>query len=777
MDLAEIIGMFVNTLAMRNSPFGEKKFIDFLEEVKEKTLKAFENQDYQYEDLVEKVALTRDTSRNPLFDTMFVLQNMEITEINIPGLELSPYPYENKTAKFDFSLTVVEAEEKVLLNFEYSTKLFKEETANRFITYFKNVVNGFIENKDRRISDLEILTGEEKNRVLFEFNDTGAEYPKDKTIHQLFEEQAAQTPDYIALHGCMIAWMDGEVARNVSLTYRQLNEQSDRMAGLLIERGVQFDTIVAIMMERSVEMIIGIMGILKAGGAYLPIYPGYPRDRIDYILKDSKAKLTINYEFLKDAPQAPLHHSSFSVQHSNHLCYIIYTSGSTGNQKGVMVEHQQLVNFIYHMFSQYDRNVSCDDRCLSLTNIMFDVSVWEFFLPLLFGARLVLTPGQKIFDVFELARSISEEGITLIYLPPSLLKLVCEELKKQPGQLKLNKMLVGVEPIRDEILEDYMCLNPGMKIINGYGPTETTICATSYNYFSHKPIGEIVPIGVPLSNTQVILLDPFGSIVPQGIPGEICISGDGLSRGYLNKPELTAERFQRNVISHLSLVNGKFQRNGNPSNPPNDQCPMTNDYFYNPLNLTNDQCPMTNDYFYNPLNLNNDQCPMTNDRFYKTGDIARLLPDGNLLFIGRRDNQLKIRGYRIELGEVENCLLKHPGIREVVILPKEDAGGDKYLVAYFVSDRELTGTELKKHLLNDLPDYMVPSYFVQMEKIPLTSNGKIDRKALPKPELKVGDNYIEPRDEIETKMAVIWSEVLPSGRPFIKGHDIGIKNS
>ena len=742
-DLEKIIGVFVNTLALRNYPSGEKKITDFLTEVKDRTLNAFDNQDYQYENLVEKVVLTRDLSRNPLFDTMFTLQNTGPQKIDVPGLKLLPYEYENKTSKFDLTLIAVEIEEKLNLAFEYSTKLFRRETVERLIIYFKNILRNVVENKNRSIFQLEILSAEEKKRILFEYNDTEADYPKEKPIHQLFEEQVKRTPDHIALVGANRHLRNRHLCVPINLSYRHLNEQSNRLGELLIKKCVQADTIVAILMQRSAAMVIEILGILKAGGAYLPIDPNYPQERIDYLLKDSGARILINKSEIRNPkletnPNVQIINaqnknqnfgavfvlnlenlnfdsvSCFDIRTSNlsssNLAYVIYTSGSTGRPKGVLVEHRSVVNLIYHMYNHYEKEVGIHDRCLGVTNFMFDVSVWEFFLPLAFGAKLVLLQDQEIFDVFALAKAILAGGITLIYLPPALLKPVHEQLKIQSGRLKLDKMLVGVEPIRDEILEDYMRLNPGMKIINGYGPTETTICATSYNYFSHDPLGDIVPIGVPLANTQVILLDTFGCIVPQGIPGEICISGDGVSRGYLNNPELTAEKF---VFRHSSFV---IRSHSN----------------------------------------------FSNDHFYKTGDIARFLPDGNLLFIGRRDNQLKIRGYRIELGEIENRLLKHPEVQEALVLSTEDKdrGGNKSLAAYYVSDSDLPAAELREHLLSGLPDYMIPSYFVHLEKIPLTPNGKVDRRALPRPEFKTGKNYVAPKTGVEKKISHTWKEVL-----------------
>ncbi|HLP59694.1 MAG TPA: amino acid adenylation domain-containing protein [Candidatus Deferrimicrobium sp.] len=728
-DLQGIVGMFINTLAMRNYPVGEKTYESFLKEVITGCVSGFENQDVQFEDLVDNLDLERDASRNPVFDIMMMVQNFrrvgEVEGVSRAEVE-SPAAgeYKNSTAKFDMTFLVNEQGDDIFINIQYYTAIFKPATIQRIASYLKNVIKAVGQNPGLTLMNIEIISDEEKQQVLVEFNDTARNFPRDKTIHQLFAEQVEKTPDHIALVGadprvCPTLFV-GLVrpvrpVGPVQLTYRQLNGQSDRLAGLLIEKGVLPDNIVGIKMERTIEMVIGIFGILKSGGAYLPIDPEYPGERIDYMLKDSGARIFVlnfeNFNSLIGCPRRGL--SNFDIRISNfnslNLAYIIYTSGSTGKPKGVAVEHSQLVNFIYHMYGRYEREVGVHDRCLGITNFIFDVSVWEFFLPLSFGAGLVLLPGQKIFDVFELGRAIREEAITLIYLPPALLKPVHEQLKKRPGGLRLNKMLVGVEPIRDEVLENYMRLNPGMKIINGYGPTETTICATSYNYFSHEPVGEIVPIGVPLSNTQVILLDADDCMVPQGIPGEICISGEGVSRGYLNNPELTCEKFR--------IKNGKGEA-----------------------------------------------------ILYRTGDLARLLPDGNLLFIGRRDNQLKVRGYRIEPGEIENRLLKHPGIREAVVLSIEDPGGDKHLAAYFVSDRELADTELREHLLNDLPEYMIPTYFTPLEKIPLTSNGKIDRKALPKPGLmKTGENYTAPRNEIEKKLVEVWSEVL--GRQVSIGID------
>jgi len=728
-DLEPIVGMFVNTLVMRSQPAGEKLFKNYLEEVKAQTLKAFENQEYPFEELVGKLNVARDTGRNPLFDVVFNLLNIEEYQGDFLGME-GPGPDHDRrregTSKFDLTLSAVDHGERLFCIFEYSAELFKPATIERFIAYFKKISTLLSGNPGQKIAELEIISESDKHWLLYEFNDTGAEYPREKTIHECFAEQVEKSPDSIAIVGA-----DLRVCP-VGLTYRELDEQSDRMAGLLIEKGVGPDAIAAIMMECSVEMMIAIFGILKAGGAYLPIEPGYPQERIDYILKDSGAKLMIGraeerksgraeFVFSCFFPASPL--PRFLASDSSNLAYLIYTSGSTGRPKGVAVEHSQLVNFVYHMYNRYDRAVDVHDRCLSVTNIMFDVSLWEFFLPLTFGAGLVLFPRQKRFDVLALAGAITREQITLIYLPPALLPDVCEQLKTQRSRLSLNKMLVGVEPIRDAVLEGYMQLNPGMKIINGYGPTETTICASSYDYYSHPPQGEIVPIGVPLSNNRIVLLDAAGYLAPRGIPGEICISGDGVARGYLNNPELTAEKFNK---SFAGVKGGLFQK------PPLVA--------------------------------------------YHTGDLAQFLPDGNIRFLGRKDHQVKIRGFRIELGEIEKQLMKHPLIKEAVVINR-NGRGRQYLCAYFAAARPVeTGNipaqELKTYLQEKLPAYMVPNCFVRLEKIPLNPNGKVDHKALPLPaesDFPFSGQYQAPETNIQRIITETWQAVL--GREKIGIHD------
>ncbi|HLP47728.1 MAG TPA: amino acid adenylation domain-containing protein, partial [Candidatus Kapabacteria bacterium] len=506
----------------------------------------------------------------------------EIAEVNIPGLKLSPYPYENKTAKFDLTLTAFEGEEKLLFNFEYCTKLFKAETVNRFITYFKNIVNGIIENKDRRIADFEIITEEEKKKILFDFNDTETQYPKDKTIHQLFTEQTEKSPDRIAVVGGTA--VETLRATSLQITYFELNEQSDHMAGLLIEKGVLADTIVAIMMERSVEMIIGIFGILKSGGAYLPIDPDYPQERIDYMLKDSKAKILItNKSEIRnpklESPRRGLQHSNFS-----NLAYVIYTSGSTGKPKGVMIEHCSLVNRLNWMQKAYPLDKR--DTILQKTTFTFDVSVWEIFWWSIVGARLCLLPpgGEK--DPEQITLAIERNYITTMHFVPSMLSVFLDYLKESNQTKKMSTLKWVIAsgeallPVHVERFNELLTRKNDVLLVNLYGPTEATIDVSYFNCLQ-KNEREIIPIGKPIDNINLYILDKNFHYQPIGVVGELYIFGAGLARGYLNNPELTAIKF----ISVSSVA-----------------------------------------------------------KIYKTGDLAKWLPDGNIEFLGRIDHQVKIRG-------------------------------------------------------------------------------------------------------------------------------------
>ncbi|MCU0289343.1 MAG: amino acid adenylation domain-containing protein, partial [Acidobacteria bacterium] len=530
----------------------------------------------------------------------------------------------------------------------------------------------------------------------------------------------------------MIAWMDGEVgagavetlrATSLQITYSELNKQSNRLAGILIEKGVLPDDIIALQLERSNEMIISILGVLKSGAAYMPINPKQPEARTEFMLKDSRAKLIINYEFFKKAPQASfLHHSSFIIQHSNHLCYVIYTSGSTGKPKGVPITHANFSPLIHWGYKNLGINEN--DRVIQNLSYYFDWSVLEIFLALTTGASLHMISESILLNPEAEVDFILKNTITVLHITPTQYGYLLNAGKKLKP---LKYLFIGAEKLTFDLGERSIAsVNNDCRIFNMYGPTETTIISAvleidKTKYLNYKELTS-VPIGRASAGLLLVVLNKYGQLCPVKIVGELHIAGPGVANGYLNNPELTAERFKRNVISQWSFVNGKSQT-GN-----------------------------------NFLNLTNDQCPMTNDHFYCTGDLVRWLPGGVIEFLGRIDHQVKVRGFRIEMGEIENQLLKHTNIKEAVVLVNED--GDKSLIAYIVPNTELMENKLREYLRENLPDYMIPSYFVQLEKIPLTPNGKLDRKALPKPQPKTCQSYIAPRDEIEKKMTAIWSEVL-----------------
>ncbi|HLP58795.1 MAG TPA: amino acid adenylation domain-containing protein, partial [Candidatus Deferrimicrobium sp.] len=688
-DLQKIIGMFVNTLALRNYPNGEKAFPEFLNELKDRTLAAFENQEYQFEDLVEKVAINRDISRNPLFDVLFVVQNIrrvpgDIFENSTIENEMVPHNNDNikRESKFDLEINAWEVGPGLKIVFGYCTELFKKETIERFIIYFKKIIAIAAQEPGIRISDIEIISEEEKKRIINEFNDTAADYPKDKTIHQLFAEQVGRTPDRIALVGA-----DLRVCP-VNLTYRQLNEQSGRLAGQLIKQGVQPDTIVAIMGERSLETIVGLIAILKSGGAYLPIDPEYPQERIDYMLKDSGAQMMIGNRHTC----SKIHCSSFITHHSNQLAYVIYTSGSTGKPKGVMIENRSVINFIKGITDIISFQEG--ERILSLTTISFDIFGLETILPLTKGSTVIIGSAEEQRDAGLGSRVMIREDITIFQATPSRLQLFIQDLEPGENLKRLKYLLVGGEVFPEALLAKLKQRTGGI-IYNVYGPTETTIWSTIKEVGSSNKLN----IGKPLANTFIYILSRGGLPLPVGVAGEIRISGAGVARGYINRPELTQEKFT-----------------GNPF--------------------------------------------VKGERQYSTGDIGRWLPDGNIECLGRIDHQVKIKGVRVEPGEIENQLLKHLRIKDTAVLVKEDEAGDKSLSAYFVSDIVLSDTELRDYLLNHLPDYMIPSNFVQMDKIPLTPSGKVDRGALPGPEAKKSGNYVAPRNEIEKKLVKVWSEIL-----------------
>ncbi|HLP59043.1 MAG TPA: amino acid adenylation domain-containing protein, partial [Candidatus Deferrimicrobium sp.] len=697
-------------------PSGEKKFADFLAEVKAKTLKAFENQEYQYEDLVEKVAVTRDVSRNPLFDTMFVLQNIDAAEINMPGLKLLPYEYENKTSKFDLTITALERGEELGISFRYRTALFKNETMERFSMCFKQMTANILQNPGIKIEEIDIITETEKKRVLFDFNDTEAVYPTGKTIRRLFAEQVEKTPDNIAVVS--------EEQRIIQITYRELNNRSNRLANRLKAKETRHSAIVGIMVRPSPAMVVGIIGILKAGCAFLPIEPESPGDRINYILNDSNMNILLTQGHLQETFHAGIEiiniddAALYKGQCENPVnvitpadpVYVIYTSGTTGKPKGALINNRNLVNYV-GWFVQTNRQDAINKAILT-SSFAFDALYTQFFSSLLSGYQLHVIPRETFLFAERLLTYLKTHRITYIKATPSLFNLIINDPGFTAGVLQeLRFVILGGEEINANDVEKAHHLCPHLQIMNHYGPTETTIGSIArFLDFDKFAAYKINPtIGKPIHNTGIYILDKGYNMVPIGVVGEMFIGGDGVGMGYLNKPELTAEKFR----PLLKNINRALQPNIHHSN------------------------------------------------FYCTGDLARWHPDGYIEFLGRADDQVKIRGYRVEPGEIENHLLKYNDIKEAVVLAREKKKKEKYLCAYFVSAKQIKISDLREFLSRRLPPPMIPAYFIQLEKMPLTKHNKLNRWALPEPEFdKNLPTGLPPRNEIEMKLAEIWATIL-----------------
>ncbi len=737
-DLEKIIGMFVNTLALRNFPRGEMTFKQFLKEIKERTLAAFDQQDYPYDELVEVLTMGRDTGRNPLFDTMLALQNMEIPTTEIPGLSLKPFDYKNKIAKFDLTLIVSEMGNDLLCTFEYCTKLFKQETIDRSTGYFKKIVSCVIDNPDAKIAEIDILSGQEKKQLLVEFSGAGAAYPVEKTLHELFEEQVEKIPDSIALVGAdlrVCPVLSDRPVRSVLpvyLTYRELNEQSGRLSCLLIEKGVQADIVVGIMMKRSVDLIIGIIGILKSGAAYLPIDFNSPEERIEYMLKDSGTKLMVNEKFFGGCRGGVLQKSPPAQAK---LAYIIYTSGSTGKPKGVLITHANICPLLHWGYEHL--GIGCGDRTLQNLSYYFDWSVWEIFITLTTAAALYIAPEDVLLNPEACGRFIEDAKITVLHATPTQYGFLANLGRRFEA---LKYLFIGAEKLTFELLaSSFVSVSGQCRVFNMYGPTEATIIAAvlEIQRESKNPSLSSVPIGKPVGNNQLLILDKHYQLIPIHVTGELYIGGGGVAMGYLNNPELTAERF---IIPSATRAPWRGEPIRDFSKEPLD-----------PVKLL----------FIHSAPL------------YRTGDLARWLPGGPpaggaakgiIEFVGRIDHQVKIRGMRIEPGEIEAQLLTNEGINEAVVVVIEDTGKrNSYLCAYFTAAKEshINSSELRATLSLELPDYMIPTFFIQIERVPLNANGKLDRRALPVPtEFDTAAAYVAPRDEVEEKLTEIWSEVL-----------------
>jgi amino acid adenylation domain-containing protein len=702
-----LIGFFANTLVLRTNLEGNPSFRELLHRVKEVALGAYTHQDTPFELLVEKIQPQRNLSHTTLFQVMFVLQNAQNSEIELPGLTLSTLESHSGTAKFDLTLDMRETEKGLVGTLDYSIDLFEPQTIQRMAGHLQTLLCGIIANPEQRLSELPLLTEDEQNQLLVGWNQTQADYPQDKCIHQLFEKQVEKTPDAVAV-----------VFENEQLTYRQLNQRANQLAHYLEKLGVGPEVLVGICVERSLEMIIGILGILKAGGAYVPLDPSYPPQRLAFILKDAQLSILITKQNLvatlpphqaqvvcidSDWEKISQHSLEYLTNKTNtkNLAYVIYTSGSTGQPKGVQITHGSLVNFLSAM--RQNPGLNQKDILLSVTTLSFDIAALELYLPLIVGARLVIVSREVAVDGIRLLKELTLSQATVMQATPATWRMLLAAEWQGTQQLKI---LCGGEALDSNLANQL--LEHGKQVWNLYGPTETTIWSSVHrveNTNQSERIQSIVSIGRPIANTQFYILDQNQQLVPVGVTGELHIGGAGLARGYLNRPELTAQKF----ISH-------------------------------------------------PLSQESDA------RLYKTGDLARYLPNGELEYIGRIDNQVKLRGFRIELGEIEAAINQHPSVSTSVVIVRQDESANQSLVAYLTlqPQQTLAIPELRRFLESRLPNYMIPCAFVTLEALPLTPNGKVDRKALPapenfRPELAVA---LLPQTEAERNIAEVWQKVL-----------------
>jgi amino acid adenylation domain-containing protein len=721
-DLEQIMGMFVNTLALRNYPSGDKPFALFLKEVRERMLAALDNQDYPFESVVENRLARRDRARNPIFDVMLAMQDVHIFDIDIPGLVLRRREYESGTSKFDLTFTCEETGGRLIFSVEFAAQLFLTATIQRFIAYFKKIAAAVPVNKNIKIREIEIFSPEERRQLLDEFNNTGSPYPKDQRIHQLFEYRAKKVPDFRAV-----------ISGAGQMTYGRLNSRSNQLARLLKERGVGCDTVVAVMLEPSLETVIAILAILKAGGAYLPLDPGYPQTRISTMLNSSGATVLLTggdvkksgellREFRRDIipvdgiseeleTRSPENLPGVSPGRS--LFYVIYTSGSTGVPKGAGVYHRSFMNLLHWFVTDF--GLGPGDTDLLLTSLSFDLSQKNLFAPLVTGGTLCLSSFAH-FDPGVVLDRIKDHRVTWINCTPGMLYMLVEheEAGTRARMSGLRYVFLGGEPIRVSKLIDWL-ESEGCRaeIVNTYGPTECTdICAFYRIKEPRSYLQKNVPVGNPIHNLRLYVLDQNLQPVPPGVAGELAIGGEGVGPGYLDDALLTAKKF---------IPPGEAAKAGSVASSP---------------------C-----------------CP---SRIYWSGDRVKRLPDGSIEFLGRMDFQVKIRGYRVELGEIEKVLLSAERVKGAVVTSGEDSSGEGWLCAYVVpaAGMEMMEDELRKHLAAKLPDYMIPAYFIPLERIPLNPNGKINRDRLPRPEVKPGSGYREPGDEVEQKLVEIWAEVL-----------------
>jgi arthrofactin-type cyclic lipopeptide synthetase C len=709
-EVEALIGFFVNTLALRVEVKGS--VAEMLERVKARALEAQEHQELPFEQVVEIVKPARSLAQAPIFQVLLAWQSNGTRTPQLPGLQAAPLQSAYKVAKFDLDLGLGEVNEQIVGDLGYATALFDRATVERHIGYLRQALAALAADERQAVDRIDLLSAAERSQLLVEWNQTDAALP-DCCLHVLVEEQAQRQPQAIAVS-------DG----TRQLSYADLNAGANRLARHLRTRGVGPDALVAICLDRGVDLLMGLLGVLKAGGAYVPMDPSNPRQRLNDILEDAQPRVVLTHRRLRAilppcraavialdedwnsiSEQSPdnLIPEALGVSPSN-LAYVLFTSGSTGRPKGVMIEHRSVVNLLCSMCAE--PGINRDDRVLAFTTVSFDIAAFELFLPLLVGAEVVFANSEMATDGWLMGQLIQQRDVTVLQATPATWRLLLEDKSWRAPRVRA---LSGGEALAcslaGQVLERVHAL------WNGYGPTETTIYSTLQPITAGSAgASASEPIGRPVANTRIYILDGHYEPVPIGVAGEIYIGGIGVGRGYLGKPELTLERFLPDPFS---------------SEP--------------------------------------------GSRMYRTGDLARWRADGRIEFLGRNDFQVKLRGFRIELGEIEARLAEHPSVREAVVLAREDQAGDKRLVAYVTpaaaAQNSAAGIDveaLRTHLGSQLPEYMVPAAYVSLAKLPLTPSGKLDRKALPAPDADayLRRGYEPPVGEVETTVARIWAEVL-----------------
>ena len=710
-EVQSLLGFFLNTLPIRGRLDGSASFRQVLSQVRESLLVAFSHADLPFEQLVEMAVKERAPGLQPLHQVMFVLLENGLPAFRLDQVEARPLPVETRTSKNDLTLSIEAVDETWDCRLEYATDLFSAETAARMGRHLTELMQSITDDPEKSVSQLNLMPAAERHQILVEWNQTGREYPQDKCVHQLFEEQVERTPGAVAV-----------VFEEQSLTYRELNSRANQLGHHLRSLGVGPDVLVGLCVERSLEMVVALLGIMKAGGAYLPLDASLPTMRLSGMLQAAQVKVLLTQRklasrlvagttrmlLLDQSLDAKNETNPDSGVRPHHLCYVIYTSGSTGVPKGVQVQHRGVVNLVAWHNCAY--GLGPGERTTQLANLSFDAAAWELWPALCAGAAVFIAEDITRMSPEKLVGWLIRHRISVCFMPTPLVKGALHEAWPTDGSLRY--LLTGGDELAARPMGDLR-----FQLVNHYGPTEATVLATSGlvaaqgSEFSHPP-----SIGRPIANVSVYIVDEKLNPVPLGVAGELCIGGDGLARGYLNAPELTAERF-----------------------------------------------------IPNPFSLE----PGT--RLYKTGDLARWLPDGNIEFLGRLDHQVKIRGYRVELGEIEAVLRDCPGVSECVVATREDGLGARRLLAYLVPTDASAApgvAQLRDYLSRSLPDYMIPAAFVMLEKLPLTPNGKINRKALEKMdgvELSPDTEYMPPRNERERTLVEIWQALL--GREPIGVHD------